>query len=85
MSPRTRVFVVAGAAAALAAGGTVALAVVSGGHEGAAEEAPKPLAGAPPLALDLGVRVDPEARALRRAEGLYAQKRRVAAGRIFDR
>ena len=85
MSPGTRVFVVAGAAAALAAGGTVALAVVSGGHEGAAEEASKPLAGAPPLALDLGVRVDPEARALRRAEGLYAQKRRVAAGRIFDR
>ena len=85
MSPRTRVFVVAGAAAALAAGGTVALAVVSGGHEGTGEEAPKPLAGAPPLALDLGVRVDPEARALRRAERLYSQRRREAAGRIFGR
>jgi tetratricopeptide (TPR) repeat protein len=84
MSPRTRVFVVAGAAAALAAGGTVALAVVTRGDDGAAE-AERPLAGAPPLVLDLGVRVDPEARALRRAERLYSQRRRVAAGRIFRR
>jgi tetratricopeptide (TPR) repeat protein len=85
MSPRTRVFVIVGAAAALAAGGTVALAVVTGGHEGGAEEAQQPLGGAPPLVLDLGVRVDPEARALRRAERLYSQKRRLAAGRIFGR
>jgi tetratricopeptide (TPR) repeat protein len=84
MSSRTRVFVLAGAAAALAAGGTVALAVVTRGDDGAAE-AERPLAGAPPLVLDLGVRVDPEARALRRAERLYSQKRRVAAGRIFRR
>ena len=85
MTPRTRVIVVAGAAAALAAGGTVALAVVTGGHEGRTDEAQQPPAGAPPLVLDLGVRVDPEARALRRAERLYSQKRRVAAGRIFGR
>jgi tetratricopeptide (TPR) repeat protein len=85
MSPRTRVIVVAGAAAALAAGATVALGVVTGGHEGGTERAQQPLAGAPPLALDLGVRVDPEARALRRAERLYSQKQRVAAGRIFVR
>ena len=56
---------------------------------GATKAVPKrlnsPLAGAPPLVLDLGVRVDPEARALRRAERLYSQKRRVAAGRIFAR
>jgi len=84
MSPRTRVFVVAGAAAALAAGGTVALAVATRSDDGAPEAA-RPLAGAPPLVLDLGVRVDPEARALRRAERLYFQKRRVAAGRIFSR
>jgi tetratricopeptide (TPR) repeat protein len=84
MSPRTRVFVIVGAAVTLAAGGTVALAVVTAGHEGGAEEA-QPLAGAPPLVLDLGVRVDPEARALRRAERLYSQKQRLAAGRIFGR
>ncbi len=85
MSPRTRMTLIAGAAAALAAGGTVALAVVTGDHEGGAEEAQRPLAGAPPLVLDLGVRADPEARALRRAQRLYSQKRRGAAGRIFGR
>ncbi|HMI98849.1 MAG TPA: hypothetical protein VK488_03350 [Gaiellaceae bacterium] len=90
MSPRTRVIVIVGAAVALAAGGTVAVAVITGGHKGGAEQPQRPLAGTPPLALDLGVRVDPEARALRRAERLYSQKpraraRRAAAGRIFAR
>ena len=92
MSPRTRVIVIVAAAAALAAGGTVAVAVITGGDTGGAEQPQQPLAGTPPLALDLdlGVRVDPEARALRRAERLYSQKpraraRRAAAGRIFAR
>jgi tetratricopeptide (TPR) repeat protein len=44
-----------------------------------------PRPGAPPLVLDLGVRTDPEARALRKAAALYTEKRRAAAGRIFDR
>jgi tetratricopeptide (TPR) repeat protein len=91
MSPRTRVIAVAVAAAALAAGGTVALAVVTGGDKGGAEQAQQPqLTGTPPLVLDLGVRDDPEARALRQAERLYSQKPsmagrrgRAAAGRIF--
>ena len=77
--------VIVGAAAALAAGGTVALAVITPPTRAAAERLRQPLAGAPPLVLDLGVRVDPEARALRRAERLYSQKRRAAAGRIFAR
>jgi tetratricopeptide (TPR) repeat protein len=88
MSPRTRVIVIAGAAAALAAGGTVAVAVVTGGDKDTAQQpqqAQRPLAGAPPLVLDLGVRIDSEARALRRAERLYSQKRSQAAGRIFAR
>jgi tetratricopeptide (TPR) repeat protein len=86
MSPRTRIFVIAGAAAAVAAGATVALAVITSSDEGGQPRAAEtPLAGAPPLVLDLGVRVDPEARALRRAERLYSQKRRPAAGRIFRR
>jgi hypothetical protein len=70
MSPRTRVIVTAGAAAALAAVATVALAVVTSGHKGGGEEPLQPLSGTPPLVLDLGVRVDPEARALRLAERL---------------
>jgi tetratricopeptide (TPR) repeat protein len=85
MSPRARIIVIAGAAACLAAGGTVALAVITSNDKGGGESKPVPLAGAPPLVLDLGVRTDPEARALRRAERLYSRKRRAAAGSIFAR
>ena len=85
MSPRTRMLVIAGVAAAVAAGGTVALAVITSSDERGQPRTETPLAGAPPLVLDLGVRVDPEARALRRAERLIEQKRRPAARRIFER
>ena len=85
MSPRTRILVIVGTAAAVAAGGTVALAVITSSDEGGKPKTETPLAGAPPLVLDLGVRVDPEAKAFRRAERLYSQKRRVPAGRIFER
>ena len=85
MSPRTRIFVIAGAVAAVAAGATVALAVITSSDEEAQPRRETPLAGAPPLVLDLGVRVDPEARALRRAERLLDKKKRAAAGRIFRR
>jgi tetratricopeptide (TPR) repeat protein len=84
MSPRARIIVIAVAAACLAAGGTVALAVITSNGKGGKENQPVPLAGAPPLALDLGVRTDPEARALRRADRLL-KKRRAAAARIFAR
>ena len=40
---------------------------------------PTPRPGAPPLTLELGVRADPEAVALRRAARLYADGRRAAA------
>jgi predicted Zn-dependent protease len=40
---------------------------------------------APALVLDLGLRTDPEAVALRRANRLYSAGRRRAAGRIFAR
>jgi Flp pilus assembly protein TadD len=85
MSARARMIVVAGTAAALAAGGTVALAVVTASHKGGSEQSLQPLTGTPRLVLDLGVRDDPEARALRRAERLYSQNRRAEAGRIFGR
>jgi predicted Zn-dependent protease len=81
VSPRARVgaFV---AAFAVAAGATVAgVAVLTGG----AEPHTSLRKGAPPLALDLGVRSDPEAQALRRAAALYNAGRRRAAARIFAR
>jgi tetratricopeptide (TPR) repeat protein len=59
--------------------------VISSSDEGGQTSSATPLAGAPPVVLDLGVRVDPEARALRRAEGLLGKKQRAAAGRIFRR
>ena len=45
----------------------------------------KPRPGAPPLALDFGLRTDPEARALERAETLYNNKQRKEAAPIFAR
>ncbi len=89
MSPRLRVSLAVAASAAAAAGATVGVTLLtsSGEERGAAE--PQATAvrqpGAPPLVLDLGVRTDPEARALRRAAALYDDGRRRAAGRVFDR
>jgi tetratricopeptide (TPR) repeat protein len=45
----------------------------------------KPRKGLPSLALDLGVRTDPEARALRQALRLYQARRPKQAGQIFGR
>jgi tetratricopeptide (TPR) repeat protein len=84
MSPRTRILLIVGAVAAVAAGSTVALAVITSSDEGSQAEA-ETLAGAPPLVLNLGVRVDAEARALRRAERLLDRDQRAAAGQVFAR
>jgi tetratricopeptide (TPR) repeat protein len=70
--------------AAAFAGVVVAVAGRSGGEPPAQVEA-KPRPGAPPLALDLGVRDDQEARALRHAASLYAGGRRARAREIFSR
>lgn len=83
VSARTRIAIVVAAAAVVAAGGAVTVAALLGGDENGRGGGPRP--GVPPLALDLGVRTDPEAVALRRGEGLYAAKRRREAERIFGR
>jgi tetratricopeptide (TPR) repeat protein len=83
VSARLRIWLLVGAAALVAAGATVAATVLSR-DEPEREAAARP-AGAPVLLLDLGVRVDPEARALRRASSLYARGRRAEAGRVFAR
>ena len=86
MSPRARVVALTAAAAA----GAVALVVgvVSLQSEAPRTEAAptaKPQKGAPPLTLELGVRADPEAVALRRAARQYAAGKRTLAGRSFAR
>jgi tetratricopeptide (TPR) repeat protein len=45
----------------------------------------KPRPGTPPLAFDFGLRTDPEARALERAETLYNNKKQEEAAPIFAR
>src|SRR4051812_3805987 len=67
MSARGRVFLLV-ALAAVVASGVVVIGVLA-----TRSDVPtvKPRPGAPPLALDLGIRTDPEARALRNAEALY--------------
>ena len=82
MSPRARIFLIVGLWAVVAV-----LAVVIGVRETRSNVPTlKPRPGSPPLALDLGVRNDPEARALRNAETLYDRDRQAArAEAIFSR
>lgn len=86
VTPRTRVALVvavtAASASALTVGATVLTKVE---REPPPSAADRPPSRPPPLALDLGVRTDPVARALRRAETLYARGRRAEARRVFTR
>ena len=85
MSPRARVFLLVGLLAAAAAGATVATTVLIWGRDSHAARQPVGLrTGAPPFLLDeLGLRSDPEAQRLRRAERLYDRGDRAAAGRLL--
>ncbi len=78
-----RVVLVTGGAATLAAVLVVGFALLQSGGERSAAATPTRPAGAPPLVLDLGVRDDAEARALRRASALLAGGRRAEARRAF--
>jgi Flp pilus assembly protein TadD len=70
--------------AAAAAGATVAATVLIWGGDSHAARQVGLRPGAPPLLLDeLGVRDDPEAQRLRRAEGLYSRGDRAAAARLL--
>jgi tetratricopeptide (TPR) repeat protein len=89
VTPRRRTYLFVALAALVAAGlvvATVAFTRTSTGG-GSPRAQTKPVGGgrAPTLALDLGVRTDPEAVALRRANRFYDAGRRAAAERIFAR
>src|SRR5215475_14284707 len=75
-----------GAIALLAAGATVGATLLTRTDTGGASVARTVTQkGAPELDLDLGVRTDAEAVALRRAQMLYDKGRRRRAGTIFAR
>jgi tetratricopeptide (TPR) repeat protein len=82
MSPRARIFLLVALAAAAASGGVVIGVLATRNNVPVV----KPRPGTPPLALDLGVRTDPEAQALRNAETLLDRDRQAdRAARIFAR
>jgi tetratricopeptide (TPR) repeat protein len=85
VTPRARVTLVVAALALAAAGVTVGATLLATKDKGSATTGPPRRAGPPPLLLDLGVRDDPEARALRRAVGSYYRGRLKEAGAIFAR
>jgi len=82
VSSRGRVFSLVALAAVVASGVVVVGVLATRGHVPAAA---KPRAGHPPLALDLGVRTDAQARALSEAERLYGQGHADRAAPIFAR
>ena len=81
MSARSRVFFLV-ALAAVVASGAVVIGVLATRSD---VPSVKPRKGSPPLALDLGLRSDPEARALRRAQALYKGGKAKDAAAIFGR
>ncbi|MCZ7588418.1 MAG: hypothetical protein M5U27_06050 [Gaiella sp.] len=85
MSPFARVVALTAAAAALAVAAVVGVVTLQTDPVPSAAAPPKAREGAPPLTLELGVRSDPEAVALRRAARLYADGKRAQAGRAFAR
>ncbi len=83
VTPRIRVGAIVSVVALSAAAAVVGFAARSGGEPPSLASDLKPRVGAPPLALDFGVRVDPEAVDLRRALSLYTQRHRKQAAGVF--
>jgi tetratricopeptide (TPR) repeat protein len=82
---RSKVYAAVALAAIAAATAVVGVVLITRSNVPTRSETAKGPPGAPPIALDLGVRDDPEARALLRAAALYGAGRRTAAARIFVR
>jgi tetratricopeptide (TPR) repeat protein len=80
VSSRGRVFALVALAAAVASGVVVVGVLATRDH---VPGSPKPRAGRPPLALDFGIRTDPEARALEQAQTLYKDGKVQRAAAIF--
>jgi tetratricopeptide (TPR) repeat protein len=85
VSPFVRVVAVTAAAAVVAVALVVGIVALQTDPVESAAPPAKAREGAPPLTFELGVRTDPQAVALRRAERLYAAGKRVDAGKAFAR
>lgn len=81
MNRRRRLLLLVAATAVAAAGAAIGATLLLDREETRAGARD----GVPPLVLDLGVRIDPEAQQLRRAESLYNGKRRTESAAIFAR
>jgi tetratricopeptide (TPR) repeat protein len=82
VSPRLRVYAIVAISAVGAAGLTIGVTLATRTTAPKRAATPK---GLPPLVVDLGVRADPEAIALRRAARLYESGKVISAAGIFDR
>jgi tetratricopeptide (TPR) repeat protein len=82
VTPRARVYAIVAACAVAGAGLTVGVTLAT---RTTPPKPPPQRSGSPPLVLELGVRTDPEAVALRRATSLYDRGQAHQAGLIFDR
>jgi tetratricopeptide (TPR) repeat protein len=82
VSPRVRLYGAVILASLAAAGLTVGVTLAT---RTATPKRPPAHRGLPPFSLELGVRTDPEAMALRRAASLYDAGKAHEAGLIFDR
>jgi tetratricopeptide (TPR) repeat protein len=82
---RVRTVTLVAAAALAAAGATIGVTLATRSHPPRATATLKPRAGYPPLYLDLGVRTDRAAAAIRHASDLYGRGRHAAALAIFGR
>jgi tetratricopeptide (TPR) repeat protein len=85
VTPRARVVLIVAVAASAAAAATVGGVVLQSGGAESGAAAPQRPQGAPPLLLDLGVRTDAEARALREGERLWAAGDQEEARAVFAR
>lgn len=88
MTPRQRTVAAVAAVALAAAGATVGVTLAQSDRAATpiagAPAVGQPLEGSPPLVLELGVRGDAEARALRKASQLLDSGKRVDAARRFS-
>lgn len=84
MTARVRIVAIVAIVSVSAATVTVGAAILQSDGAPAAPAAASRPSGAPPLMLDLGVRSDAEAQALRRATALYDRGRRREALAVFD-